>query len=70
MRRILTLRFCQHSFLVSVGSSVERSRVMISATTFKGVESARTLPFPPPQLLMDLDVFKGTPLSVDQQDWC
>mmetsp|Transcript_6800 Transcript_6800/g.5807 ORF Transcript_6800/g.5807 Transcript_6800/m.5807 type:complete len:320 (-) Transcript_6800:59-1018(-) len=32
---------------------------MIFATTFKGDESAKTVPFPPPQLLMDLDIFKG-----------
>ncbi|KAF4707043.1 hypothetical protein FOZ62_005245, partial [Perkinsus olseni] len=32
---------------------------MIFATTFKGDESSKTLPFPPPQLLMDLDIFKG-----------
>ncbi|KAF4707553.1 hypothetical protein FOZ62_006783, partial [Perkinsus olseni] len=34
---------------------------MIFATIFKGDESSKTLPFPPPQLLMDLDIFKGTP---------
>ncbi|KAF4697114.1 hypothetical protein FOZ60_011787 [Perkinsus olseni] len=32
---------------------------MIFATIFKGDESSKTLPFPPPQLLMDLDIFKG-----------
>ncbi|KAF4676205.1 hypothetical protein FOL47_006596 [Perkinsus chesapeaki] len=32
---------------------------IIFAATFKGDESAQTVPFPPPQLLMDLDIFKG-----------